>query len=69
MIVKRSRINAKGKQEMVVEVEPGTKLIEISAHGHYRLGGQVDDVYESHVLQDARPVHWCHFEQSWVDVR
>jgi hypothetical protein len=33
----------------------------------YKLGGQMDDVVPGHVLQEARPVVWCHFEQKWVE--
>lgn len=33
----------------------------------YKLGGQMDDVVPGHVLQETRPVVWCHFEQKWVE--
>lgn len=35
--------------------------------GFYMLGGQMDDVVPGHVLKEARPVVWCHFEQKWVE--
>lgn len=66
MIIKRSRINAKGKQELVVELDDGEELIAIERRGHYRLGGQIDDIVEWHVLTDSEKVYWCHFEQKWV---
>lgn len=33
----------------------------------YKLGGQMDDVVPGHVLVEAVPVTWCHFEQRWVE--
>ena len=32
----------------------------------YKLGGQLDDVVPGHVLLEARPTTWCHFEQKWI---
>lgn len=33
----------------------------------YKLGGQLDQVVPGHVLVEARPTLWCHFEQKWTD--
>lgn len=66
MNIKRSRINSKGKREVVVELDAGEELVAYKKSGHYRLGGQIDDVVEWHVLADSQKVHWCHFEQKWV---
>jgi hypothetical protein len=64
--IKRERVTAAGKPEVVVELEVGEELIAIEKRGHYRLGGQIDDVVEWHVLTDSHKVHWCHFEQKWT---
>lgn len=69
MKIKRERITAAGKREVVVELEAGERLIGIETHGHYRLGGQIDDIVEWHVMTDSRKVSWCHFEQKWIDAR
>lgn len=65
MKVKRERTTAAGKREVVVELEPGERLMALETSGHYRLGGQIDDVVEWHVLTDSHKVHWCHFQQKW----
>lgn len=33
----------------------------------YRLGGQVDDVVQGHVLIEARPTRWCSIQQEWIE--
>lgn len=33
----------------------------------YRLGGQVDDVVQGHVLIEARPTRWCSIKQEWIE--
>jgi hypothetical protein len=48
------------------------ELVELRAKqpkegAFYQLGGQMDDVVPGHVLQETRPVIWCHFEQKWIE--
>lgn len=50
-----------------------TELLElrktvIAPDSFYKLGGQVDDIVASHVLQEARRVCWCSISQEWVEV-
>jgi len=34
---------------------------------YYRLGGQVDDVVQSHVIGDMSRVYWCSITQKWEE--
>ncbi len=68
-ILREGKPNPKsGRRIVTVELESHEGLIPVNKSGHYRLGGQIDDIVESHVLQDSYPVIWCHFEQKWIDV-
>lgn len=70
MKIKRERITAAGKRELVIELDSRDEhLVALDSSQHYRLGAQMDDIVRSDVLIDARPVYWCHFEQKWVDAR
>lgn len=67
MNIKRSRINAQGKRELVVELDSlDEKLIAVAPQRYYRLGGQIDDVIGGHALLESQRVTWCPFEQKWV---
>jgi hypothetical protein len=67
MIIKRSRVTAAGKRELVVELDSlDEKLIAVAEHRYYQLGGQVEDIMPGHVLLEASHVCWCPFEQKWV---
>ena len=65
MLVKRERINAKGRREVTVELRQGEKIVAVDEHQHYRLGGQMDDIVPGHVLTEAERAYWCPFEQKW----
>lgn len=67
MIIKRSRINAKGKRELVVELDSlDEKLVAVAPHRFYQLGGQVEDIMPGHVLLESHRVYWCPIAQQWV---
>lgn len=70
MKIKRERITAAGKRELVIELDhPEEHLVAVDRRRHYRLGAQIDDVVDSDALIDAQQVYWCHLEQKWVDAR
>lgn len=70
MKIKRERITAAGKRELVIELDHRDEyLVAVDSRQHYRLGAQIDDVVNSDALIDARPVYWCHFDQKWVDAK
>jgi hypothetical protein len=43
-------------------------LIGIKEGHYYRLGGQVEDVVQGHVLLESRGVYWCSITQKWEEV-
>jgi hypothetical protein len=53
--------------ERAVILKPGQKALVIEEDRHYRLGGQVDDIVASHVLEGASHVTWCSVAQEWLD--
>jgi hypothetical protein len=68
MKILRSRVNARGKTELVIEMgSRDEQLLAFDPSRHYRLGAQFDDVVRSDVISEAVPVYWDHFEQKWVD--
>ena len=70
MKIKRERITAAGKREIVIELDHRDEyLVAIDSREYYRLGGQIDDVVRSDALIDAQRVYWCHIEQKWIDAR
>lgn len=69
-IIRETKANPKtGKRRVTVELNRHESLLALNKHGYYRLGGQIDDIVEWHVVQDSSPVFWCHFEQKWIDAK
>jgi hypothetical protein len=56
-----------GKRRVVVELDPGVKLVPVRPDAHYRLGYPVEDVVASHVVEVLQRVAWCSASQEWVD--
>lgn len=40
-------------------------LMSFRPANYYRLGGQVEDVVQGHVITDSDAVYWCSIEQRW----
>jgi hypothetical protein len=59
------RINKRGKRVVTVELDAGEKLIGIKDGCYYRLGGQIDDIVQSHVITELEQVYWCSITQDW----
>lgn len=57
-----------GRQTTWIQLEPGETALIIRKDRHYKLGGQVDDVVSSHVLEEATEVSWCSVSQEWAHV-
>lgn len=53
--------------EKGVVVSDDTNCLTFHEKNFYRLGGQVDDVVQGHVLAETRHVYWCSVTQQWVD--
>lgn len=57
-----------GKRRITVEVEDGEQLLSIKPNSFYKLGGQLDDIVASHVIEEMGEVSWCSIEQKWVEI-
>lgn len=59
---------ANGNLQYTVNVSPDEKLMAVNENAHYKLGGQLEDIVNSDVLTESRPVFWDIFTQTWLDV-
>ena len=53
-------------RRVTVELAPGEYLISFKEDAYYRLGGQVEDVVQGHVIIDSYQVSWCSIGQEWM---
>jgi hypothetical protein len=67
-IIKDEPATLKRGRRITVELSPGETLFNVHEGTYYRLGGQVDDVVQGHVLLESRGVYWCSITQKWEDV-
>jgi hypothetical protein len=67
-IIKDEMATLKRGRRITVEVSPGETLFNIREGTYYRLGGQVDDIVQSHVITEMRGVYWCSITQKWEEV-
>jgi hypothetical protein len=65
MKVLKERINRHGRREVTVELHEGDKLMSFNENRYYRLGGQVEDVVQGHVITESDHVMWCSVAQRW----
>ena len=66
MKILRERINKQGKREVTVVLEAEDHLMCFRNDRYYRLGGQVDDIMQGHVITESECRYWCSIEQAWV---
>ena len=66
MKILRERINKQGKREVTVVLEGEDHLMCFREDRFYRLGGQVDDIMQGHVITESECMYWCSIEQAWV---
>jgi hypothetical protein len=67
-IIKDQMATLKRGRRITVELSPGETLFNIREGTYYRLGGQVDDIVQSHVITEMRGVYWCSITQKWEEV-
>jgi hypothetical protein len=67
-IIKDEIATLKRGRRITVELSPGETLFNIREGTYYRLGGQVDDIVQSHVITEMRGVYWCSITQKWEEV-
>ena len=58
-----------GVRRVTVELAGDTsyKFAVIKDDAYYKLGGQVDDIVQGHVINECTNVYWCSVTQGWVD--
>ena len=66
-IIKDEIATLKRGRRITVELEPGETIINVREGRYYRLGGQVDDIVQSHVLTEMGCVYWCSITQKWEE--
>ena len=67
-IIKDEIATLKRGRRITVELSPGETLLNIREGTYYRLGGQVDDVVQGHVITEVQRVYWCSITQKWEEV-
>lgn len=68
MKIKSSKPLTDGKVRLVIELEELEYVRVIKDNAYYRLGGQLDDIVATHVLEGMQEVFWCSIEQKWMPV-
>ena len=67
-IIKDEIATLKRGRRVTVELSPGETLFNVREGDYYRLGGQVDDIVQSHVIADMSRVYWCSITQKWEEL-
>ncbi len=67
MKIIKSVLQKDGTFLQTISLGKNEKLISIRDDAFYILGGQLEDVVHSAVLEEARLAYWCIFEQKWKD--
>lgn len=67
LTIKDEVATLKRGRRVTVELEPNEYLMSFKDGAYYRLGGQVEDVVQSHVITEMCPVYWCSVTQQWED--
>jgi hypothetical protein len=63
----REKINKQGKREVTVVLEDKDYLMCFREDRFYRLGGQVEDIMQGHIIIDSACVYWDSIEQGWQE--
>jgi len=64
-IIKDQMATLKHGRRVTVELRHDEELMAFRNDGYYRLGGQLDDVVQGHVITESQQVTWCSIEQEW----
>ena len=64
-VLKDAPPTTKLKRRVLVELDPGEKLIAVHDDRYYQLGYPLDEVMAGHILAVATQVTWCSIEQEW----
>ena len=66
-IIKDEIATLKRKRRVVLELDHDEEYAVLKNNAYYRLGGQVDDIVQSHVIGDMSRVYWCSITQQWEE--
>lgn len=66
-IIKDEIATLKRKRRVVLELNHDEEFAVLQNGAYYRLGGQVDDIVQSHVIGDMSRVYWCSITQKWEE--
>lgn len=66
-IIKDEIVTLKRRRRITVELDDDESLLGIKENHYYRLGGQVDDIVQSHVITEMKSVYWCSITQKWEE--
>lgn len=66
-IIKDEIATLKRGRRVTIELRHDEDFQVIKNGAYYRLGGQVDDIVQSHVITEMGVVYWCSITQKWED--
>lgn len=55
-----------GGKRLIIELSSNEGIVSIQNDAFYKLGGQVEDIVQSHVISEMEFVYWCSISQKWV---
>lgn len=64
-IIKDEIATLKRGRRITVELAHGESLVNVKDGRFYRLGGQVDDIVQAHIITEMQHVYWCSINQKW----
>ena len=64
--IKDEPATLKRGRRVTVELQPGEQLMAFKDEYFYRLGGQVDEIMQGHVITESEHVVWCSIGQEWT---
>ena len=67
-IIKDDPATLKRGRRLTIELASGDTIFNVRDGHFYRLGGQVDDVVQSHVIAEMKGVYWCSISQKWEEL-
>jgi hypothetical protein len=65
-VIKDEPATTKRLRRVTVEIHHhDEKLMSFRPDSYYKLGGQVEDVIQGHVIIESDAVYWCSIGQRW----
>ena len=65
-VIKDEPATLKRRRRITIELQHDDEyLMLFRPDSYYKLGGQVDDVVQGHVITESNNVYWCSIGQKW----